>query len=246
MKKNDTQTNRKKLYGLIFICAFVTAMLLMVLFVGIPMIRFVSEPEKFRIWIESHGSLGRLAYMGMVMLQVIVCVIPGEPIEIAAGYAFGAVEGTLLCLTASALASIAVFALVRKYGTRLVECFFPIEKLHSLRFLKESPKRDALFLFIFMLPGTPKDLLCFFAGLTEMPFTVFLIAGSLGRIPSIITSTVGGDALGTKNYLFAVIVFAITLVISLLGIYIYQQICKKHSDRKKRITTNREEADKDN
>ena len=56
---------------------------------------------------------------------------------------------------------------------------------------------------------------------------------SLGRLPSIITSTVGGDALGTKNYWFAVIVFAVTLAISAAGLLIYDRICDRHKGEDK-------------
>ena len=120
-----------------------------------------------------------------------------------------------------------VFALVRCFGLRLVEVFFSREKLRSLRFLKSSPKRDMLFLIIFMIPGTPKDLLCYFAGLTDIRFPLWLLICSLGRLPSIITSTLGGDALGTENYIFAAAVFAITLLVSAGGIFLYRQLGKK-------------------
>ena len=178
-------------------------MLLLGWLVGVPLIRFASQPELFRLWVDSHGILGQLAYMGMVILQVILAVIPGEPFEIAGGYAFGALEGTVLCLIAATLGSLAVFGLVRQFGMRLVRVFFSQEKLQSLRFLKTTPRREFLFLLIFMLPGTPKDLLCYFAGLTDIRFPVWLVICSLGRIPSLVTSTVGGDALGTGHYWFA-------------------------------------------
>ena len=126
-------------------------------------------------------------------MQVIVAIIPGEPFEIAAGYAFGAVEGTVLCLIAATIGSIVVFMLVRLFGEKLVEVFFPQKKLSTLRFLKSSPRRDFLFLVVFTVPGTPKDLLCYFAGLTDIRFPVWLLICSFGRIPSIITSTIGGE-----------------------------------------------------
>ncbi len=93
--------------------------------------------------------------MGMVIVQVIIALIPGEPFEIAAGYAFGAWEGTLLCLLASTIGSILVFSLVRRFGLRVVRLFFSPEKLHTLRFLKDSRGRDFLFFLIFLIPGTP-------------------------------------------------------------------------------------------
>lgn len=85
---------------------------------------------------------------------------------------------------------------------------------------------------IFMIPGTPKDLLCYFAGLTDIKFPVFLLVCSLGRLPSVVTSTVGGDALGTQDYLFAVVVFLVTFLISVGGLLCYRQICKRHNTRK--------------
>lgn len=62
------------------------------------MLKFVSEPEKFRAWVDGHGIYGRLAFIGMMVLQVFIAIIPGEPLEIGAGYAFGMWEGTLLCM----------------------------------------------------------------------------------------------------------------------------------------------------
>ena len=168
MKKNELTTAQQKRLGVAALVTALVVMGLLVWLVGVPLVRFASQPERFRDWVDSHGFGGRLAYMGMVILQVVVALIPGEPFEIAAGYAFGAVEGTLLCLVASALGSVCVFLLVRRFGQRLAEIFFSPEKLRSVRFLQASPKRDLLFLIVFMLPGTPKDLLCYFAGLTNI------------------------------------------------------------------------------
>ena len=194
---------------------------------GVPMVRFASQPEKFRDWIASHGVWGALAFVGMVMAQILIAVIPGEPFEIAAGYAFGAWEGTLLYLLAASLGSMGVFFLVRRFGRPLVELLFPPEKLRWLRFLKTSPKRELLFLLVFTLPGTPKDLLCYFAGLTDIRIPVWLVICSLGRIPSVITSTLGGDALGERNYTFAVIVFAASLAVSAGGLWLFHRLCAR-------------------
>ena len=168
------------------------------------------------------------AYTGMVFLQVLVAIIPGEPLEIAGGYAFGAVWGTVLCLLGAFLGSAAVFAVVRKWGVPLVEVFFPQDKLDKLTFLKTSPKRTALLWLVFTVPGTPKDLLCYFAGLTDLRWTTWLLIASVGRLPSIITSTVGGNALGLQNYQFAAITFAATTVIAGVGLVIYRQVCRRH------------------
>ena len=226
--KKELSQKQQKAVSIASFCTLLLMLVLLCAVIGRPMVRFASDPDKFRDWVEGHGVWGMLAYMGMVAVQVLAALIPGEPLEIAGGYAFGAVKGTLLCLLAASLGSAAVICLVRRYGLRLVEVFFPKEKIQSLRFLRSSPKRTLLFLLIFMLPGTPKDLLCYYAGLTDIKLPVLLIICSLGRLPSIVTSTAGGDALGTESYLFAVIIFAATFVLSALGLFIYNMLCKRH------------------
>lgn len=228
-KKDEFPQKQQKLFATVAVVAFLALFLLICAIIGVPMVRFASEPEKFRIWVMERGIFGQFAYVGMVILQVIAAVIPGEPLEIAGGYAFGSVQGTLLCLIASSIGSIIVLCLVRRYGMRLVTSFFPQNKLSNLRFLQSSPQRTLLFLLIFMIPGTPKDLLCYFIGLTDIKLPVLFIICSIGRIPSVVTSTIGGNALGTKSYLFAVIIFAVAFLISMAGLLIYNAICKQHN-----------------
>ena len=237
MEKQEWSAKKRKV---LFAAALIAALLLIAalgVLVGVPLVRFASEPEHFRDWVDARGIWGRLAYIGMVLFQSLIALIPGEPFEIVGGYAFGAVEGTLLCLAASTAGSILVFLLVRRFGMRLVGVFFSRDKLNSLRFLRSTPKRDFLFLLIFMLPGTPKDLLSYFAGLTDIRFPVWLLICSFGRIPSIITSIVGGDALGEGNYTYAILVFAVTLAVSGVGLFVYNQICLKHAGKTKKEDT---------
>ena len=227
MKRTLTEQQKKTL-SVLAIVIFVLLSAALAWFVGRPMVRFARQPEQFRAWVDGHGAWGPLAYAAMVFLQVLVAIIPGAPLEIAGGYAFGAVWGTVLCLLGAFLGSAAVFAVVRKWGVPLVEVFFPQDKLDKLTFLKTSPKRTALLWLVFTVPGTPKDLLCYFAGLTDLRWTTWLLIASVGRLPSIITSTVGGNALGLQNYQFAAITFAATTVIAGVGLIIYRQVCRRH------------------
>lgn len=194
--------------------------------IGKPLLQFVSEPEKFRQWVDSHGLLGPLAFLGMMLLQVFVAVIPGEPLEIGAGYAFGAVEGTLLCILGAAIGSTLVFLFVRRFGVRAVEVFISREKIQSLRFLQNTRRVHLFLLVAFLLPGTPKDVLCYVAGLTTLKLGPFILISSICRLPSIVTSTIGGSALGSGQWGMAAIVFAATLVISAIGLWIYKRILR--------------------
>ena len=231
-EKHVFTPQQKKAIGAAAIIVFLAFCLAAGWFAGRPMIRFAEEPERFRSWVETYGAWGSLLYAGMVFLQVLVALIPGEPLEICGGYAFGAIEGTLLCLAGAVAGSVLVFAFVRRFGRELVEIFFPREKLQKLRFLQSSPKRDFLFWIIFMLPGTPKDLLCYFARLTDLSWKKWLLICSVGRLPSILTSTLGGDALGEENYISAIVVFAVTLGVSLAGLGLYRFVVARHQKRK--------------
>ena len=193
-------------------------------FVGKPLIRFLSEPEQFRLWVDDHGFIGQLAFVGMVVLQIFIAIIPGEPLEIGAGYAFGIWEGTLLCILGSVIGSALVFLFVRKCGIKAVEVFFSRERINSLRFLRDAKRLNLLVFIVFFIPGTPKDILSYCVGLTNMKLSTWLLISGFARIPSIITSTIGGDALGLGQHRFAILVFVITIVISLIGLLIYRRI----------------------
>lgn len=195
--------------------------------VGAPLVRLASNPEQFRQWVEGFGIWGKAAYLGLVILQILAAFIPGEPLEIAGGYVFGALQGTLLCLLADFLGSALVFLLVRRFGVKLVRLFFSQEKVDSVGFLKSSPRRTLLYLIVFMIPGTPKDLLCYVGGLTDIRLPALLLIASLGRIPSVVTSAVGGDALGTGSFGFAAAVFAVTLLVSAAGLTLYHRLQKR-------------------
>lgn len=226
-----TQAHRKAL-GIAAIAAFLLFFGLAGYFIGRPMVRFVSEPHNFRAWVDASGIWGRVLFVGMMAVQVVVALIPGEPLEIGAGYAFGAVEGTLLCLMGIVLGSALVFQIVRTFGVKLVEVFFPREKILSARFLRDTKRLNAIAFIVFFIPGTPKDLLSYFMGLTNVRFRTWLLISGVARIPSVVTSTVGGNALGMKQYALAGAVFAATLVLSIAGVFVYRYISRRHADRK--------------
>ena len=225
-----TQRQKRWLVGTgVFLFLVLSA--LVCFFAGRPLIRFVKQPELFRQWVDQQGPLGPLAFMGMVILQIAVAVIPGEPLEIAAGYAFGALEGTLWCLLGAFAGRTVVFLLVRRFGARAVEVFFPLEKLQDLKFLQNQRRLTFWVFFLFFLPGTPKDVLCYIVGLTRLPLRSWLIISAIAPIPSIVTSTIGGDALGMGNYAFAALVFVLTLAVSGLGLLFYRGICRVRERR---------------
>lgn len=228
---------KKKIISILSLIVFILFFVAMFYFVGRPMLQFVSEPDKFRDWVQAQGIWGKLAFVGMVALQVVVAIIPGEPLEIGAGYAFGIWEGTFLCLLGQAIGGLVVYFFVSKVGILAVEAFFPKEKIESLKFLKNHKRLNLIVFILFFIPGTPKDMLTYFIGLTPMKWWEFFLISFVARIPSVITSTIGGNALGVQNYSFAVIVVLVTLVISGIGILVYRYISKKQDDMIKNENT---------
>lgn len=220
----------KKIASILILLALALASALIFIFFWKPLVSIVSDPQKFRDFIDSFGIWGRLVFVLMVVVQVIVAIIPGEPFEIAAGYMFGSFEGTILCLLGILIGSVIIFLLVRKFGVKLVEVFFSRDKINSLRFLNTSKKATTLCFIIMFIPGTPKDLLSYFAGLTKITLPSWIFISVFARVPSVLTSTVGGSLLGREKYLFAVITFAVTLIISIIGLLVYNRITKEKAD----------------
>ena len=229
MEKREQR--RKRAMALAGLGLVIVFMIVVFWFVGKPMLQFVSQPERFRDWVDDSGIWGRLAFVGMMMFQVFVAIIPGEPLEIGAGYAFGVVEGTLLCILATTLSSSVIFLVVKRFGMKFVTLFVTEEKIHSLKFLQNTHRLNLIAFVLFFIPGTPKDVLTYVVGLTPMRLRTWVLISTVARIPSVITSTIGGDALGTENYLFAVGVFLVTGVISGLGVLTYRKITQHHQKK---------------
>ncbi len=223
-----TEKQKKWVFAAAFV-VFVVFCALTGWLVGVPMVEFANDPERFREWVDASGIWGRVLFVGMVVLQVVVAFIPGEPVELAAGYVFGFWEGSALTMAGFLLGSWLVFALVRKFGVKLVEVFFHKNKIAELRFLQNPRKAKIIAFLLMLIPGTPKDFLSYFAGLTPLTLSQWLRIVALARIPSLVTSSLTGAAAGEENYLLSGVMLAVTLIISIAGILYYRHICKQEN-----------------
>ena len=178
-------------------------------------------------WIGEHYWLGSLLMIAVCALQVIVALVPGEVVEISAGLLFGWWQGMIICIVGMTLGSIVVILLVRRFGRRFVEAFYPPDKIDTLPILNDPAKRNLMTFLLFLIPGTPKDLLTYVVGLTRMSIPVYILLTAFARIPSVVVSTLSGDAAGKDNLLLTVLFFGVSAAISIGGYFVYRAIEKR-------------------
>ena len=188
--------------------------------------------QRLQAFVTEHWIVGALVFIGVCVIQVVIALIPGEAVEIAAGVIFGSLWGTVLCLVGITLGSIVVILLVRKFGRKFVESLYPREKIDSLPILKNPKKRNATIFLLFLIPGTPKDLITYIIGLTEVSIPMYVLLTTAARIPSILMSTLGGDAFGEGQIFKAIMIFAAAAIISGAG-YIAYLIIQKGMNKNK-------------
>lgn len=216
---------RRKILAGISLAVVLLLMVLLTLFVS-HWLRSFSQDD-FRDYVRSFGVLAPLVMLTLQILQVFIALIPGEIVESAAGFVLGPWLGTAVCYLGICIASTLIFTLTRRYGVKWVEVFVSREKINELRFLNTEQKRNNLIFLLFFIPGTPKDLLTYFVGLTDIRLQTFLLLSMVARIPSVITSTFGGHLLGQEYYTGAVILYGVTGLLSLLGMVGYNRYLKK-------------------
>ena len=97
----------------------------------------------------------------------------------------------------------------------------PSSKIDEMRIFRNPSKIYTLLFILYIIPGTPKDGFTYMVGLTNIDFFKFMVLTSIARIPSIITSTYIGNAIGDKNYLLSVLVFIATFLLGVGGSILY-------------------------
>ena len=158
------------------------------------MLAWLADSRAVRGFVAENAAMSRLAMLGINIVQIFLAFLPGEPIELASGYAFGFWEGAALCLVASGFATSVIYWATRRWGWRLVGLFFDRSLLDRFSWLNNAKCLELVMLAVFLIPGTPKDFLTYFAGLTNMRFWPVVLIATFGRIPSIVTSTMAASA----------------------------------------------------
>ena len=175
---------------------------------------FIRTPTAFPEYIRTNLVESIFIYLAMQVLQVVVAVIPGEILEVAAGLAFGWFGGFLLVTAGIATGTIIIFFVLRKFGKPLIVRLLGEKDMRRIDRLNSNPKKETIIFWIFFIPGLPKDLLTYAAAFFDIPIQRFLLLTLIARIPSIITSTYAGKSIIEGDYKTAVIIFVITGIIA--------------------------------
>ena len=228
-KHTESQGYSKKKAGIILSLISLTLCVLSV--IGIIVLNKLSDEYEnsniLRDFISQNPLISAIIMIAICTVQVVVAFIPGEVVEVAAGYAFGAWNGALLCSVGITLGSIISILLARRFGRRLITAFYSQKKLDSIPLLNETKKRNTLVAILYLIPGTPKDIITYLVGLTEISIPTYVAITVVCRFPSIITSTLSGDAMGEKKWITALWFFIITGALSGIGYLVYMFIKKK-------------------
>ena len=230
-KQKIKKEEDKKKYKILRIVILIITILLLIgltiyLFPMIGKLFDEQEREIFKEEIQSTGIKGILMLLGLQGVQILLPIIPGEPIEILAGMCFGPVGGLIFLMLSSCLITALIFFTVRKLGKSFVYGVCSeekIKKLENSKLFKNSKKIEYIMLILFLIPGTPKDLLVYIAGLLPLKPLRFIIISTLARIPSMISSTMAGASIVEGNLKLGIILYAITFLIVGIVIFIAQK-----------------------
>lgn len=234
MKKEKTTDKRKlkkppsvKISATVLLSAF-SVLLAICTCVGILLInKYFSDKNVIKAFIDDHYILGCIIMISVTVIQVMIAFIPGELVEIAAGYAFGTVGGLILVLIGNVIGSVIAILLTRKFGLRLFRRFYPDEDINALPILNKPKRRNILTFLLFLIPGTPKDMLTYVIGLTDMKIWQYLLLTTFAKIPSIVSSTAGGHAFSDNKILLAIYIFAAIGIVSIIGLTVYKHMKEK-------------------
>jgi uncharacterized membrane protein YdjX (TVP38/TMEM64 family) len=199
-----------------------------------PLTDIFRNPEKARAWVESTGAAAPLVFIGIQVLQVAVFIIPGEIVQIGGGYVFGLWEATVLSSLGILLGSIINFGVGRFLGRPFVERLITRPAIERIEKAVSSGREAAGFFLLFVIPGFPKDALCYVAGMSSMDLKLFLVVSGLGRLPGILGSAFMGSSAYDRRYGAALAVLITASCLFFLGLVFKDRIADTLNRRLRR------------
>ena len=199
----------------------------------LPIVSKLSD-ENYRVYfkekVNAMGFKGVIFVLLLQILQIVVAVIPGQPMEIVSGMLYGPIGGIFVCLVGIFIGTAIVFYLVRILGTDFMQLFFSPEKIDSIKnskIFKNSAKFEFIMLIIFVIPMMPKDIFIYLGGISPVRPKRFLAIATLARIPGLFLTVYMGNRISNGNFSMVVVLIAIILIIAAIGYFIYSRAEQK-------------------
>lgn len=219
------------------IIQIVSAIIVVAIFIGLtiylfPIIKNLATEEgqiAFKEKIDSSGIYGFLILFGLQIAQILLVILPGEPLEILAGMCYGPVGGTLFVLFSNLVTTVIIYFLVVKFGKKLLYLFFgkdKIEKIENSKVFKNTKTIEKILIVLFLITGTPKDLLTYIGGLLPIKPVKFILIATFCRFPSVISSTIAGSHISNGNIMMMIIVYVVTFALTAIGMFIFDKVDK--------------------
>ncbi len=181
-------------------------------------------PERMVERLQEAGPAGVFVLLGMQFLQIVVAIIPGEVVQLAAGLMYGPWLGALIILVGCVCSSALIYQLVHKLGAPFVQNMVSTEHLEKFRTFEKSGKLDIIVFILFLIPGMPKDVFTYLVPLTDMDLKRFVILSNVARIPGVLASTYTAYGLAEGDIVGPIVVVAIVAIVAAVGIIFRDRI----------------------
>lgn len=212
--------------GIVFFAVFfvLSAAVCLLLRPFIVNLRLSEYRERFSAWIGGLGLKGVAILLGIQALQIVVAVIPGGPVEIVAGAAYGPWGGFAICILGCLIAAAGIFFAVRIFGVPLVERLFGKKLTDKYKFLGNTKKVSLALFLLFLIPGVPKDALTYIAPLGAIKPGRFLLITTSARAPAILMSAMLGSSALRGNWTLLLLLFGATALTGIAGLLYGERI----------------------
>lgn len=188
--------------------------------------------DKFRSYIVSLGNLGFIVFIFFQILQTVIAPIPGEVIQAAGGYIYGVPLGTIYTTVGMLIGAVIAFYFTRFVGRTFIQNILERKNSKWITDIMNSSKFSIILFVFFIIPGLPKDLLIYAAGLTNIKPLRFFSILLIGRFPWLLASVSIGSNLHYRNYIPTIIVSLIALISFILGVLYKDKLIDKFSYNK--------------
>lgn len=188
----------------------------------------LNDPVAFQTWLDGFGWSAAWIMVLAVAAKVILPMLPGKILEIAAGYCFGFGKALGLVLLGNVVGTTIVRYLVKRFGRPLVLHFVKEEELDEFPLWKQEQRFTLLLWLTYLIPGTPKDALTYVISLSTISTIKLVSITTIARIFTVAAGILSGSALNDQDYTLAFGISAIFLALSSIGLYYYRERFLKH------------------